>query len=77
MLGHHPTAKRHLNLNGVSLAGRCWPAYVVFGSSLSSSTKKKTVVKGGPPQAKLTGSAQDTLTRLNHELTYNVHVQVN
>ena len=28
MLGHN----RHLN--GVSLAGRCWPAFKVFGSSL-------------------------------------------
>ena len=39
-----PPAKRHLN--GVSLADRWWPAFLeVFGSSLPSSTKKKTLSK--------------------------------
>ena len=45
MLGHQ-SAKRQFN--GVSLAGQWWPAFVVFGSSLPSSTKKN-VVKVGPP----------------------------
>ena len=40
------------------------PLMVVFGSSLPSSTKK-TVVKVGPPLAKLSGSAQDAQTRLS------------
>ena len=48
-------AKRHLN--GVLLAGWCWPAngllIVVFGSSLPSSTEKKNVVKVRPPLTKL------------------------
>ena len=45
MLGHQ-SAKRQFN--GVSLAGQWWPAFVVFGSSFPSSTKKN-VVKVGPP----------------------------
>ena len=43
-------AKRHLN--GVLLAGRCWPAF--GGIKIASSTKKV-----GPPLKKLSGSAHD------------------
>ena len=41
------------------------PLMVVFGSSLPSLTKKKPVVKVGPPLAKLSGSGQDAQTRLS------------
>ena len=34
------------------------PLMVVFGPSLPSSTKKKSIVKVGPPLAKLSGSVQ-------------------
>ena len=48
MMGHHQHA-REMPLNGVSLAGRWWPAYsAVFGFSLSSSTYKKNHIKVGP-----------------------------
>ena len=48
MLGHHlPTNKTHFS--GVSLAGRWWPAWIVFGSSLPSSTKQ-IVVRAAPTQ---------------------------
>ena len=49
-----PPAKRHLN--GVSLAGRLWPLIVVFGSSLTSSTKPKRC-QSLTPLTKLSGSA--------------------
>ena len=45
MLGHQ-SAKHQFN--GVSLAGQWWPAFVVFGSSLPSSTKKTSKLDPTP-----------------------------
>ena len=44
-----------LHFNGVCWRADVGPLMVVFGSSLPSSTKKKNVVKVGPPLAKLSG----------------------
>ena len=48
-----PPAKRHLN--GVSLAGQCWPAKSGI-LILTALIKLKKTVKVGPPPTKLSGS---------------------
>ena len=64
MLGHHrPAIERHLN--GVSLAGRWWPADsgiwilppLIKLKKNNNNNKKKNVVEVGPPLTKMSGSA--------------------
>ena len=57
MLGHHRPASE-TPFNGVSLAGRWWPAFSgIWILSSSKNKKKKQVVKVEPPLTNVSGSA--------------------
>ena len=65
MLGHHRPASE-TPLNGVSLAINDGPLLVLFGSSFPSS-KKKYVVRVGPPLAKLSGSGHEKVRKVGQK----------
>ena len=70
-LKNHKATKPAFNVGPSSVSQRntiymafCWqadggPFIAVFGSSIPSSTKKKNVIKYGPPLTKLSGCAHD------------------